>query len=640
LGTDQELYQLINSHQSFAQAAREPVVASAAADGEDRKSFIYKLSLEIQESVGGSSPATKDDSFKAVPHKKGIFELRSSVAAQKKVIISVRQVSRGGCVLGVVPCIRMSVSPDRNVGHVDMQFLEQVTITAMSNRSNSAEPTRETDVVHVISGLWDPSKTAPAILNNETSTKSSFIYLTVTVDLVLTQVAEPIPFAIETQARICSQTERDWCHAKKNPVKQFCQHQQHPDSGAPFPPIDIKCTGITEEMDQTSKRSPPVMANLTSTGGENWLPPKSGSSASDLPFPATPSCNEDDSGYEEPVLSGFGVVSMDCSTSVLDSWYQALIKWDRDKPLKFPRQLPALVRGGIPHALRGEVWQRLTGATTNQEEIFETYRNLIDEESPDERAIRCDIPRTFLAHEFFKEARGVGQESLYRVSKAYSLYDSEIGYWQGQPFLIAALLVLMPEEQAFAVLVKIMDKLGFRDMFRESLEPLKLRLHQLDCLLEAHLPDLWHHFAKCGMKSDMYAWQWFQTLFTIKFPLFLVFWILDVFLLQGIETIFQVALGILKVAEENLLQLDFEGLMRYLSVNIPNHYRSEENAKHLMAVACALKLKKLEKYEKDYVAMKDAERAAEDRHILKRESENLQNSAKDFSVFSFLGWCH
>lgn len=36
------------------------------------------------------------------------------------------------------------------------------------------------------------------------------------------------------------------------------------------------------------------------------------------------------------------------------------------------------------------------------------------------------LRRTFPAHEFFKEAGGVGQESLYRISKAYSVYDSEV----------------------------------------------------------------------------------------------------------------------------------------------------------------------------------------------------------------------
>ena len=60
----------------------------------------------------------------------------------------------------------------------------------------------------------------------------------------------------------------------------------------------------------------------------------------------------------------------------------------------------------------------------------------------------------------------MGQEALFRISKAYSVYDSEIGYCQGQSFLIAALLLQMPEEQAFGVLVEVMHTYGLRDMFR------------------------------------------------------------------------------------------------------------------------------------------------------------------------------
>ena len=41
----------------------------------------------------------------------------------------------------------------------------------------------------------------------------------------------------------------------------------------------------------------------------------------------------------------------------------------------------------------------------------------------------------------FREAGGAGQEALFRISKAYSVYDSEVGYCQGQSFLIAALLL-------------------------------------------------------------------------------------------------------------------------------------------------------------------------------------------------------
>ena len=44
-----------------------------------------------------------------------------------------------------------------------------------------------------------------------------------------------------------------------------------------------------------------------------------------------------------------------------------------------------------------------------------------------------------------------------------------------------------------------------------------------------------------GLESHMYASQWFLTVFTAKFPLFLVFRVLDVFLIAGFDSIFQVS---------------------------------------------------------------------------------------------------
>lgn len=80
----------------------------------------------------------------------------------------------------------------------------------------------------------------------------------------------------------------------------------------------------------------------------------------------------------------------------------------------------------------------------------------------------------------------------------------------------------------------------------------------------------------------------------------------------------------LKVAKKDLLNQDFEGLMKYFRVNIPKTYRIEENAKSLLAVAKNIKLKKMAKYQKEWVAVKEAERQREDPVVrLERENKKL-----------------
>lgn len=109
----------------------------------------------------------------------------------------------------------------------------------------------------------------------------------------------------------------------------------------------------------------------------------------------------------------------------------------------------------------------------------------------------------------------------------------------------------MPEEQAFCVLVKLMYNYHLRDLYKDGFDNLYLRLYQLNCLMKEQLSPLWQHFADHHVETHMFASQWFLTLFTARFPLNFVFQIIDVFLLQGIDTLFQVALALLTVSHVN-----------------------------------------------------------------------------------------
>ncbi len=89
--------------------------------------------------------------------------------------------------------------------------------------------------------------------------------------------------------------------------------------------------------------------------------------------------------------------------------------------------------------VRGEMWLRLSGCQ-NDSTMMDAYRTLLGKECPNEDIILRDITRTFPANDYFRESGG-GQELLYKISKGYAVYDTEVGYCQGISFIAAALLL-------------------------------------------------------------------------------------------------------------------------------------------------------------------------------------------------------
>merc|ERR1711972_759171 len=111
----------------------------------------------------------------------------------------------------------------------------------------------------------------------------------------------------------------------------------------------------------------------------------------------------------------------------------------------------------------------------------------------------------------------------------------------------------MPEEESFAVILKIMQEYRMREMFKPSMAELGLCMYQLDTLVQEHIPDLYVHFQSQAIHTNLYASSWFLTLFTTSLPLFLSCRIMDCFLADGIETIFRLALSLLLLGKNELL---------------------------------------------------------------------------------------
>ncbi|ALC43878.1 CG7112 [Drosophila busckii] len=576
--------------------------------------YEFIVSLEIREKVAKNS-------YAAVPRDRGCFKLRANT--DKEVCITVKQTASNVLQpLYIERCFGVLVAPGKLVVQKDMHLIDMLNMGYVTSAGQEADASSSCLNAYAIRAEWKSQEKAFEQLNLETSKTN----LTVAVDIVMRGIQEPVRFVIETPVTIQSASEMrimDHFMSKRPMTLRFYLHLKRTDE------LNWKVNSIdpSEEINEPA----PVQqgsASLLKLGMNNLSRIVRSSSIASI----EDDCPTDySSDGDEPLLSGTGEVSKDCSQDTLDEWDPILREWDSEKR---PKNLAPLVRLGVPEALREKIWQKLANVE-GKLEMHDMYKTLITKETKCETVIQRDIHRTFPAHKCFKESGGSGQDALFKVSKAYAVYDSEVGYCQGLSFIAASLLLHMPEEDAFCVLVSLMYDYGLRDLYKAGFEVLYLRLYQLERLIKDQLPKLHEHFTACGIETHMYASQWFLTLYTARFPLCFVFHVLDVFLLDGLAVLFQVAVTLLSICEADLRQLDFEGILKYFRVTLPKKCRSSSQARKVMKQTCERKIKKLKQYEEEFLLKKQHKerlekeaqiyesRFGEERRKLQAEIESL-----------------
>ena len=189
-------------------------------------------------------------------------------------------------------------------------------------------------------------------------------------------------------------------------------------------------------------------------------------------------------------------------------------------------------------------------------------------------SIGVDLNRTFPKLAFFRHD-GSHHKPLKQVLAAYCFYRPDCGYVQGMSFLAAMLLLQMGIEdpyETFVVLVNIMgrDDGKLLKFYKLNVQENKEVFKTFNDVLNLKLPAVYTHLKKVGVTPEMFLLPWWMTIFSKYLGLDLAVRVWDGYMVFGTPYLTQVALGILNVCQNEILNGDFGTCLKICLRNLPS----------------------------------------------------------------------
>jgi len=236
--------------------------------------------------------------------------------------------------------------------------------------------------------------------------------------------------------------------------------------------------------------------------------------------------------------------------------------WKKNKMKKIKRRIVK----GLPDCLRSETWKRLSSCMMAQDRNqANLYQNLLKQDSSYVEQIDLDINRSARNHLQFRERFGSGQIALFNVLKGYSIYDKDVGYCQGMSDMTAFILMYLLEEDAFWMLVQLLNdkKYNLRARFLPGFPLLQQTFWIWEKLLAKYVPKIAKHLSAIGISTIFYATKWFLLVFLDAFPFPILVRIWDLFLLIGYDVVYTVGIRMMKKFQKRILSLEMDQVMAY-----------------------------------------------------------------------------
>lgn len=236
------------------------------------------------------------------------------------------------------------------------------------------------------------------------------------------------------------------------------------------------------------------------------------------------------------------------------------LTWDKVQPrLLRTEKLNNMIRAGIPHSLRPQIWMRLSGALEKKLNSDVSYKEIVRASSNDHlmvsRQIEKDLLRTLPSNVCFSLPQGTGIARLRRVLRGIGWLYPDLGYCQGVSVIAAVFLLLLEEEDAFWLLCAIVEDLLPASYYTPSLIGVQADQRVLRQLLVNFLPSVDTLLRDHDIELSLIALPWFVTLFTSVLHIRVLLRVWDLFFCEGSVAIFRIALAMIRSHEPQLREL-------------------------------------------------------------------------------------
>ncbi|CAK8677308.1 unnamed protein product [Clavelina lepadiformis] len=252
------------------------------------------------------------------------------------------------------------------------------------------------------------------------------------------------------------------------------------------------------------------------------------------------------------------------------------VKWQNfltiNKELQRGEDLKALVRLGVPHELRPQVWSWMVNIRTSHirqklELDRSYYKDLVHSKEAQlpSKQIELDLLRTLPNNRHFSSLSSSGIDQLRRVLRAYSIHNPSIGYCQGLNRIVAVSLLYLCEEEAFWCLVAIVECIMPPDYYSTTLTASQADQRVFRDLMAEKLPRLHRHLETAGVDSSLITFNWLLCIYCDNVPPDTMLHIWDCLLYEGSKVLFRFGLAFFKYVEDEILQLgDYMAIFNFL----------------------------------------------------------------------------